>query len=92
MPSKREWDQQRANVDKAIERLRSAGRRRRRARVGDARGAKRIVKEAQRLGCDAIVMGADSQRNWVIRDFMWSQEPYRVKRRADLPVYLVVDS
>jgi hypothetical protein len=37
-------------------------------------------------------MGADSPRSWVIRDFMWSQEPYRVKRRADLPVYLVVDS
>jgi len=92
MPSKREWDQGRAVVDKAIKQLRKRGIDADGRVLATRSGAKRIVKEAQRLGCDAIVMGADSQRSWVIRDFMWSQEPYRVRRRADLPVYLVVDS
>jgi nucleotide-binding universal stress UspA family protein len=92
MPSKREWDQARAVVDKAIKELRKRGVAADGRVLATRRGAKRIVQEAQRLGCDAIVMGADSERRWMIRDFMWSQEPYRVKRRADLPVYLVVDS
>jgi hypothetical protein len=27
----------------------------------------------------------------VVADFMWTQEPYRVRRKAPVPVYLVVD-
>lgn len=91
-PSKREWDQARAIVDKAIKHLRRRGVDADGRVLATRKGAKRIVQEAKRLGCDAIVMGADSERGWMIRDFMWSQEPYRVQRRADLPVYLVVDS
>jgi hypothetical protein len=34
------------------------------------------------------VMSADPPRNRLLADFMWSQEPYRVKRRSELPVYL----
>jgi nucleotide-binding universal stress UspA family protein len=59
--------------------------------IGTRAGAKRIIKEAERMGCDAIVMGADPPRGALIRNFMWSQEPYRVRRRADMPVFLVVD-
>ena len=91
-PTKAEWDQQRHNVEKAIGRLERKGVEATGRVIGTRAGAKRIVKEAQRLGCDAIVMGADPQRSWFVGDFMWSQEPYRVRRRADLPVYLVVDS
>ena len=34
-------------------------------------------------------MAADPPRNVLIADFMWSQEPYRVRRRSRLPVFLV---
>jgi nucleotide-binding universal stress UspA family protein len=90
-PTKREWDQQRHNVEKAVGRLERKGVEARGRVVGTRAGAKRIVKEAQRLGCDAIVMGADPPRNALIRNFIWSQEPYRVRRRAKMPVFLVVD-
>ena len=53
------------------------------------KATKRIVHEAERLGCDAIVMAADPPRNRIVADLMWSQEPYRVRRRARVPVYLV---
>ena len=36
-------------------------------------------------------MAADPPRGRLIRDFIWPQEPYRVRRRAGVPVYLVVD-
>jgi nucleotide-binding universal stress UspA family protein len=90
-PTKREWDQQRHNVEKAIGRLERKGVQARGRVIGTRAGAKRIVKEAQRLGCDAIVMGADSPRHPLLRNFMWSQEPYRVRRRARVPVFLVID-
>jgi nucleotide-binding universal stress UspA family protein len=90
-PTKREWDQQRHNVEKAIGRLERKGVEARGRVVGTRAGAKRIVNEARRLGCDAIVMGADEPRHPLIRNFIWSQEPHRVKRRARVPVFLVVD-
>jgi nucleotide-binding universal stress UspA family protein len=92
MPTKREWDEAREVVAKAIERLEKKGIEADGRVVGTRAGAKRIVKEAKLRGCDAIVMGADPPRSWLVGDMMWSQEPYRVRRRADLPVYLVVDS
>jgi nucleotide-binding universal stress UspA family protein len=92
MPSKREWDHARAVVDKAIKQLRKRGIDAEGRVLATRQGAKRIVREARRLDCDAIVMGADPPRSWLVGDLMWSQEPYRVRRRADLPVYLVVDS
>jgi nucleotide-binding universal stress UspA family protein len=91
MPSKREWDRQHEIVGLAVARLRRKGVQADGRVVGTRAAAKRIVREALRLGCDAIVMGADAPRGRFVGDFIWSQEPYRVKRRAgDLPVYLVV--
>jgi nucleotide-binding universal stress UspA family protein len=58
---------------------------------GTRNAAKRIIIEAKRRGADAIVMAADPPRHWLISDMMWSQEPYRVRRLARIPVYLVVD-
>jgi len=55
------------------------------------KATKRIVSEAERLGCDVIVMGGDPPRNRFVGDFIWSQEPYRVQRRAGLPVYVVTE-
>jgi nucleotide-binding universal stress UspA family protein len=90
-PSKREWDEQRRNVETAVARLERKGVKADGRVIGTRAGAKRIVREAERLGCDAIVMGADPMRGAVLRNFMWSQEPYRVRRRARVPVFLVVD-
>jgi nucleotide-binding universal stress UspA family protein len=91
MPSKSEWDAQHRVVDQAVARLRRKGIEADGRVVGTRAASKRIVREARRLGCDAIVMGADPPRGRFVGDFMWSQEPYRVRRRAgDLPVYLVV--
>jgi nucleotide-binding universal stress UspA family protein len=90
-PTKREWDTQRRNVEKAVARLERKGVEAAGRVIGTRAGAKRIVREAERLGCDAIVMGADERRHALIRNFIWSQEPYRVRRRARVPVFLVVD-
>jgi nucleotide-binding universal stress UspA family protein len=92
LPSRNEWAEQRSIVASAIERLKSFG--------VDASGqvlaarspAKHIIKEATRCGCDAIVMTADPRRHWLVSDFLWSQEPYRVQSRAPMPVYLIVGS
>ena len=91
-PTKREWDEQRRNAEKAVARLERKGVRADANIVGTRAGAKRIVAEARRRGCDAIVMGADPPRPRALANFMWSQEPYRVRRRADVPVLLVVES
>jgi nucleotide-binding universal stress UspA family protein len=92
MPSKREWDQQRRIAEKAVARLERKGVKADARVIGTRSGAKRIVAEAAARGCDAIVMGADPPRNRALANFMWSQEPYRVRRRADVPVFLVVES
>jgi len=92
LPSKQEWDRQHESVRKAVARLRRKGIEADARVIGTRAAAKRIVQEARRLGCDAIVMGADPPRKAIVRDFSWSQEPYRVRSRAgELPVYLVVD-
>jgi len=90
-PTRAEWREQHHNVEKAIGRLERKGVEARGRVIGTRAGSKRIVKEAKRLGCDAIVMGADPIRNPLIRNFVWRQEPWRVKRRARVPVFLVID-
>jgi nucleotide-binding universal stress UspA family protein len=89
LPQKREWDQQRDLVTRAVKALRKQGVDAEGQVVATRRPAKRIVREAASRQCDVIVMGADRQRAWLIADWMWSQEPYRVRRRAQVPVVLV---
>ncbi len=91
LPSKKEWDQQRGVVEDAVKRLKKQGVKASGHVLATRKATKRIVAEAERLGCRAIVMAADPPRNRFVADLMWSQEPYRVKRRADVPVYLVTD-
>jgi nucleotide-binding universal stress UspA family protein len=88
-PTKKEWATQHENVDRAIRRLERKGVAATGRVVGTRAGAKRIVREAERAGCDVIVMGADPPRSVAVRNFLWSQEPQRVARRARIPVYLV---
>jgi nucleotide-binding universal stress UspA family protein len=75
LPQKREWDAQRDIVTRAVKVLRKRGIEAEGQVVATRRPAKRILREAERSRCDVIVMGA--------------QEPYRVLRRARIPVVLV---
>ena len=89
LPTKAEWEAQRRSVDAAVAALRRRGLRSAGRVLGTRRAAKRICEEAQRLECEAIVMGADPPRSVFVSDFLWSQEPHRVRKRAKVPVHLV---
>jgi nucleotide-binding universal stress UspA family protein len=89
LPTRKEWDEQRQLVTTAVKALRRRGVEADGHVLGTRKATRRIVGEAERLGCDAIVMAADPPRGRLVADFMWSQEPYRVRRRAKIPVYLV---
>jgi len=91
MPTKREWDVQRDRVAAAVKALKRNGIKAEGHVLATRKATKRIVSEAERLGCDVIVMGGDPPRNRFVGDFIWSQEPYRVQRRAGLPVYVVTE-
>jgi nucleotide-binding universal stress UspA family protein len=91
LPTKREWQEQRDHVAKAVKRLRKRGLEASGHVVGTRKAAKRICQEAAHAGCEAIVMAADPDRNRLVSDLLWSQEPQRVRRRAKLPVFLVVE-
>jgi nucleotide-binding universal stress UspA family protein len=89
LPSKQEWDAQRALVADAVKQLKKRGVKATGQVLATRKAAKRIVGEAERLECGAIVMSADPPRNAFLGDLMWSQEPQRVRRRSPVPVYLV---
>jgi nucleotide-binding universal stress UspA family protein len=89
LPTKAEWEAQRSSVDTAVKTLRRRGLRSAGRVLGSRKASKRICEEAQRLGCEAIVMGADPPRGAIVSDFLWSQEPQRVRKRAKIPVHLV---
>jgi nucleotide-binding universal stress UspA family protein len=90
LPTRKEWQDQRELVTKAIKRLRRKGIEAEGHVLGTRKATKKIIEEAKREGCDAIVMAADPDRNRLVADMMWSQEPQRVRRRAKVPVFLVV--
>jgi nucleotide-binding universal stress UspA family protein len=90
LPTKKEWEEQRKIVDRAVRRLERKGIEADGHVVGTRKSTKRILAEAMLAGCDAIVMAADPDRNRVVGDMLWSQEPQRVRRRAKIPVFLVV--
>jgi nucleotide-binding universal stress UspA family protein len=89
MPTKHEWDAQRAVVSDAVEALEKRGVKAGGHVLATRKATKRILGEAERLGCGAIVMAADPPRGRFLADLMWSQEPYRVRKRSQIPVYLV---
>jgi nucleotide-binding universal stress UspA family protein len=89
-PNRKEWQDQRDSVANAIQLLERRGVEADGDILATRKTTRRIVGTAKRLGCEAIVMAADPPRNRLLSDFMWSQEPYRVRRRARVPVHLVV--
>jgi nucleotide-binding universal stress UspA family protein len=92
LPTKAEWAEQRQSVARAIKRLKRSGVKADGHVLGTRNATKKILQEATREGCDAIVMAADPDRNRFVGDLLWSQEPQRVRRRAKLPVFLVPDA
>lgn len=91
LPTKREWAEQRDMVSRAVRRLERKGIEASGHVVGTRNATKVIRAEATRYNCEAIVMAADRDRNLVTGNFMWTQEPQRVRRHAKVPVFLVVD-
>jgi nucleotide-binding universal stress UspA family protein len=91
LPTKREWDEQRDIVAKAVERLERKGVNADGHVVGTRKATKRICQEAASHECEAIVMAADPDRSRLVGDMLWTQEPQRVRRRAKVPVFLVTD-
>ena len=90
MPNRRELKEQHERVAAALAILKRRGVAASGQVLGTRNAAKRIVTEARRRRVDAIVMAADPPRHWLVADMFWSQEPYRVRRRAAMPVYLVL--
>ena len=88
LPTRKEWDEQRLIVRRAVEAIEKAGFPASGHVIGTRKAAKRILGEAVAWRADAIVMGADPKRR-LLGDFIWSQEPHRIHRRARVPVYLV---
>jgi nucleotide-binding universal stress UspA family protein len=91
LPTKREWAEQREIVTEAIRRLKRKGIKAEGHVLGTRKATKKILEEAKKECCDAIVMSADRDRNRFVGDLLWSQEPQRVRRRARVPVFLVID-
>jgi nucleotide-binding universal stress UspA family protein len=89
LPTKREWAEQREIVAKAIKRLKRRGLEADGHVLGTRKATKRILDEAAKHDCEAIVMAADSDRNRFVGSLLWEQEPQRVQRRAKIPVFLV---
>ncbi len=89
MPTKQEWAERREIVAKAVKRLKRKGFEAEGEVFATRKATKRICQAATTAGCEAIVMCADSDRNRWVGDFMWTQEPQRVRRKAKLPVVLV---
>jgi nucleotide-binding universal stress UspA family protein len=91
LPTKHEWDAHRDLVRKTVKYLKRKGIDADGRVLGIRNATKGIVHRAVSEGCDAIVMAADRDRGRIIGDFMWTQEPQRVRRRAKVPVFLVHD-
>lgn len=88
-PNKREMAAHEANVAQAIRALKREKVRADGHIVATRKATKSILAEARREHAEVIVMGADPPRNRFVANLMWSQEPYRVRRRARITVHLV---
>jgi nucleotide-binding universal stress UspA family protein len=91
LPTKAEWREQHDIVAKAIARLKRKGIKAEGHVLGTRKATKKILEEARVHECDAIVMAADPDRPRIVSDMLWEQEPQRIRRKAKVPVFLVVD-
>ncbi len=90
-PTKREWQAQRDRAAEILHQLEQRGVEATAAVVSTRNASGRILAEAKLRRPGAIVMAAPPPRHWLIAHFFWEQEPYRVRRLAGPPVYLIVE-
>ena len=90
LPTKHDWERQRAIVADAVKRLSGKGVEVDGEVLATRTPAKTICDEATKEGWGAIVMAASPTRNRLVGCMLWSQEPQRVRRRARMPVVLVL--
>ncbi len=90
MPTKREWQAQHDAVAETVRQLKRRGVEATGSVISSRNASGRILAEAKRRAPDAIVMAAPPPRHWLFAGLFWDQEPYRVRRLAERPVYLVV--
>jgi nucleotide-binding universal stress UspA family protein len=91
LPTRKEWAEQREIVAKAVARLKRKGIDADGHVLGTRKATKGIIAEAAKHRSQAIVMAADPDKNRFSGDFLWTQEPQRVRRHAKVPVFLVVE-
>jgi nucleotide-binding universal stress UspA family protein len=91
LPTKKELEERRKTIARAIRRLKKKGIEADGHVLGTRKSTKKILEEARTTEAEAIVMAADADRPRIISDMLWEQEPQRVRRKAKLPVYLVVE-
>ena len=87
-PNKSEWQTQRDIVEAAIKALAQRAIDARGEVLGSRNASKSILKHADAIGADAIVMAADPEPHWTRRGLLWQHLPHIVERKAKLPVYL----
>lgn len=88
-PNEREMAEHEDNIAQAIRRLKRFGLRADGHIIATRKPCKSILAEAAHESSEMIVMGCDPPRNVFMRDLMWSQEPYRVERKARVVTRLV---
>ena len=85
-PSRREWAAQKDIVREAAEALRARGFDAKPFVIATRNPSKVIAREAERLDCQAIVIGVRPLSRW--RKILLQDEAARLRRRARMPVYL----
>jgi nucleotide-binding universal stress UspA family protein len=90
MPTKREWKAQHDRVADTVQQLKRRGVEATGGVVSSRNASGRILAEIKRGSPDAVVMAAPPARHWLYAGLFWDQEPYRVRRLAAAPVYIVV--
>src|SRR5439155_718559 len=74
LPNKREWEEQRAVVGEAVEALSLRGVEATGRVIATRKAMKRIVSEAARLVCRAIVIVGDVPHSRLVPDLMWLRD------------------
>jgi nucleotide-binding universal stress UspA family protein len=92
MPTKREWQAQHDSVAETVRQLKRRGIEVTGGVVSTRNASGRILAEIKRRAPDAVVMAAPPARHWLYAGLFWDQEPYRVRRLAERPVYIVDES
>jgi hypothetical protein len=92
MPTKREWQAQHDSVAETVRQLQRRGVEASATVVSTRNASGRILAEIKRRAPEAVVMAAPPPRHWLSAGLFWDQEPYRVRRLAVPPVYLVVEN